>query len=241
MKITRIGIIGAMDVEVSALYDSMIDATETPIAGMIFRKGNIGEVPVVVVKSGIGKVNAAICAQILIDRFGVDHIINTGVAGSLNNKIAIGDVVISTDTMYHDMDATLFGYERGQVPGMDTLTFPADPEFRELIHTAVVNAAHDIRVFSGRVVSGDFFISSKNVKDFIRKSMDGMCVDMESTAIAHTAYVNKVPFVIVRFISDNAEDESGKAYDEFEAEAAEHSANILKNALLQIQNHMNRE
>ena len=238
MKIGRIGIIGAMDVEIAALYDSMSDVSDTEEAGMLFRKGNIGEVPVVVVKSGIGKVNAAICAQILIDRFGVDRIINTGVAGSLNEKIAIGDVVISTDTMYHDVDATIFGYERGRVPGMDTLAFPADPEFRELIHIAVVKAAQDIRVFSGRIVSGDFFISSKNVKDFIRKNMEGMCVDMESTAIAHTAYVNKVPFVIVRFISDNADDESGKAYEEFEAEAAEHSANILKNALLQIQNQM---
>ncbi len=234
MKNVKIGIIGAMDVEIASLLESITDKEVTSAAGMEFQEGKMGDVPVVVVKSGVGKVNAAICTQILIDRFGVTHIINTGIAGSLDSRVDIGDVVISVDAIYHDVDVTVFGYSRGEVPGMDTIAFPSDPEFRELIKNAVVHAADDIRVFSGRVVSGDCFVSSRSVKEFIKKTTDGLCVEMEGAAVAQTAYVNRVPFVIVRFISDNAADNADKSYEEFEAEAAHHSAEILKNAILLI-------
>ena len=127
-----IGIIGAMEEEVAALKSEMADAKVTEFASMTFYKGTLCGKDTVVVRSGIGKVNAAICAQILVDKFGVDTLINTGIAGSLDARIDIGDMVISTDAVHHDMDATIFGDAIGQVPRMDTRTFPADPHLVEL-------------------------------------------------------------------------------------------------------------
>ena len=227
----KIGIIGAMAMEVELLRTAMETANVTEIAGMEFCEGTIHGVESVLVQSGIGKVNAAICTQILIDRFAVTHIINTGIAGSLNDQIDIGDVVVSTDAVYHDMDATVFGYQPGQVPQMKTFAFPADAAFRSEIEEAVRRAADDIHVFSGRVISGDCFISDQAKKDAIRKTFDGLCVEMEGAAIAHAAWLNQIPFVLVRFISDKANEEPQKSYNQIEEEAANHSALIIKDAL----------
>ena len=231
MKQWKVGIIGAMAVEVASLKEAMGVTTSTSVAGMEFFEGSIGGVDVVLARSGIGKVNAAICTQIMIDRFGVTHMMNTGIAGSLDNEINIGDVVVSTDTVYHDMDAEAFGYARGQVPQMDTFSFPADEEFRSIIIQAVKQTAPEINTFEGRVASGDCFVSDDALKQNIIKDFGAKCVEMEGCAIGHTAWVNKIPFVIVRFISDKADDEGGKTYSEFETEAADHSALIVRDAL----------
>ena len=159
-----IGIIGAMEEEVAALKSEMADAKVTEFASMTFYKGTLCGKDAVVVRSGIGKVNAAICAQILVDKFGVDTLINTGIAGSLDARIDIGDMVISTDAVHHDMDATIFGDAIGQVPRMDTRTFPADPHLVELAVKANEKANPQIHTFTGRVASGDQFISSGEVK-----------------------------------------------------------------------------
>ena len=159
-----IGIIGAMEEEVAALKSEMADAKVTEFASMTFYKGTLCGKDTVVVRSGIGKVNAAICAQILVDKFGVDTLINTGIAGSLDARIDIGDMVISTDAVHHDMDATIFGDAIGQVPRMDTRTFPADPHLVELAVKANEKANPQIHTFTGRVASGDQFISSGEVK-----------------------------------------------------------------------------
>ena len=159
-----IGIIGAMEEEVVALKSEMADAKVTEFASMTFYKGTLCGKDAVVVRSGIGKVNAAICAQILVDKFGVDTLINTGIAGSLDARIDIGDMVISTDAVHHDMDATIFGDAIGQVPRMDTRTFPADPHLVELAVKANEKANPQIHTFTGRVASGDQFISSGEVK-----------------------------------------------------------------------------
>ena len=150
-----IGIIGAMEEEVVALKSEMADAKVTEFASMTFYKGTLCGKDAVVVRSGIGKVNAAICAQILVDKFGVDTLINTGIAGSLDARIDIGDMVISTDAVHHDMDATIFGDAIGQVPRMDTRTFPADPHLVELAVKANEKANPQIHTFTGRVASGD--------------------------------------------------------------------------------------
>ena len=126
----KIGIIGAMEVEVARLVRCMGGAKESQRAGMHFYEGQIGRTEVVVVRCGIGKVSAGLCVQILTDLFGITHVINTGVAGSLEEEIDIGDIVVSIDAMYHDMDVTGLGYEPGQVPQLDTLAFPADPVLR---------------------------------------------------------------------------------------------------------------
>lgn len=224
----KIGIIGAMVEEVSELKASLQDAKVTKIARMEFCEGSFGNTDVVVVQSGIGKVNAAACAQILINHFGVTHVMNTGVAGSLNSKIDIGDIVVSTDAMYHDVDATIFGYAKGEVPQVGTASFVADEMLRKAAVEAVKEAAPDIHVFEGRVVSGDQFISSREVKNHIRDTFQGDCTEMEGAAIAQVAYINEVPFVIIRAISDKADDSGQEAYDVFEKKAAMHGAHVVE-------------
>ena len=224
----KIGIIGAMDVEVANLKEAMKTEREVVRAGMRFCEGTIGGTEVVVVQCGIGKVNAGLCVQILCDLYDVTHLINTGVAGSLDEEINVGDVVVSIDAMYHDMDVTGLGYVPGQVPQMDVLSFAADPMLREAAVKACREAAPEIGVFEGRVVSGDQFICDRAKENEIKKIFGGLCTEMEGAAIAQAAYVNGVPFVIVRAISDKADESVIVAYDVFEAQAARHCTSIIE-------------
>ncbi|MCI8308243.1 MAG: 5'-methylthioadenosine/adenosylhomocysteine nucleosidase [Lachnospiraceae bacterium] len=211
-----IGIIGAMDEEVSRLKDAMTDTAIISKASMDFYKGVLCGKNVVVVKSGIGKVNAAVCTQILADEFQVGAIINTGIAGSLNNDINIGDIVLSTDTLQHDVDAVAFGYEPGQIPRMDVLSFPADEKLIDSAYNACKNACSDIGVFKGRVVSGDQFVADNSVKHKIKSQFGGFCTEMEGAAIGQAAYLNNVPYIVVRAISDKADDSASQDYPAFE-------------------------
>ena len=222
-----LGIIGAMDEEVSRIKEVMSDVTVIKKAGMEFYKGNLSNKPAVVVRSGIGKVNAGICTQILADCFEVDAIINTGIAGSLNAKIDIGDIVLSTDALQHDVDACGFGYELGVIPRMSTSTFEADEKLINLAKTACEKVNPDVHVFTGRVVSGDQFISDKEKKDWLIKHFAGYCTEMEGAAIAQAAYLNQIPFLIVRAISDKADDSATVDYPTFEAKAIEHSVKLI--------------
>ena len=154
-----IGVIGAMEIEVEALKKNMNIEEIVDVASMQFCKGTYGDVHVVIVRSGIGKVNAGMCTQILADRFNVDMVINTGIAGSLQAKIDIGDIVVSTDALQHDMDATGFGYALGVIPQMETSVFQADEDLRKLAVTTCQRVNPDIHVYEGRVVSGDQFVS----------------------------------------------------------------------------------
>jgi len=200
-----IGIIGAMDQEVAELKNLMSEVNVKEKAGMEFYRGVLEGKPAVVVQSGVGKVNAAMCTQILADDFHVDYIINTGIAGSLQNRIDIGDIVLSSEAVQHDMDATVWGYQPGQVPGMDTYKFPASEKLIELAEkvNAVVNP--DIHTFRGMVVSGDQFISDHQVKAKLAEQFGGYCTEMEGAAIAQTAWRNQIPFLIIRVISDKAD------------------------------------
>ena len=162
-----IGIIGAMEVEVASLKEMMTDVTIRTKASMEFNHGYLNGKEVVVVRSGIGKVNAGICTQILVDDYGVDCVINTGIAGSLRNEINIGDIVISTDAVQHDMDVRIFGYPLGEIPQMGVLSFPADEHLAEVAEEVCKEVNPEIQVFRGRVVSGDQFISSKEVKNHL--------------------------------------------------------------------------
>ncbi len=229
-----IGIIGAMEEEVAALKDEMEGAVITEYASMEFCKGILCGREAVVVRSGIGKVNAGICAQILVDRFGVDILINTGIAGSLDADIDIGDMVISTDAVHHDMDATIFGDPAGQVPRMDTFSFPADERLVELAVKANEKANPDIHTFRGRVASGDQFISSQEAKERISTNFHALCAEMEGVGIAHAAYLNKVSYVIVRAISDKADNSATMDYPEFEKRAIVHSVRLVKELLANL-------
>lgn len=223
----KTGIIGAMDEEVNSLKEALDEKKISTFAGMEFCEGRLDGATVVVVKSSVGKVNAAACTQILIDRFGVDRIINTGVAGSLDDAIAIGDIVISTEAVQHDMDVTPLGYARGEIPDCESV-FPADEEMRTSAVEAVRAAAPEVHAFEGRVCSGDQFIATPEQKESILSSVGGLCCEMEGAAIAQVCSLNGTPFVIIRAISDKADDSEEMSYVEFEQAAAENCAAITR-------------
>jgi len=229
-----IGIIGAMEEEVASLKEEMDVQEIVEKAGMMFCKGILCGQKVVVVRSGVGKVNAGICAQILVDLFQVDLLINTGIAGSLDARIDIGDMVISTDALQHDMDASVFGDPVGQIPRLDTFSFPADEALARKAIRANEKANPDIHTFTGRIVSGDQFISSKEVKDWIVENFHPLCVEMEGAAIAQAAYLNKVSYVIIRAISDKADNSACMDYPTFEKKAIAHSVRLMKELLPMI-------
>lgn len=222
-----LGIIGAMDEEVAKLKEHMTEVEVTTKASMDFYKGKLNGKDVVVVRSGIGKVNAAICTQILVDDFKISAVINTGIAGSLRSEINIGDIVLSTDALEHDMEATAFGYPVGQIPRMDTLAFEADKALIELAEKCCAKVNPDIKTFVGRVVSGDQFIASKEKKEWLIENFAGYCTEMEGAAIAHCAYLNKIPFLVIRAISDKADDSAQMDYPTFEALAIERSVKLM--------------
>lgn len=227
----KIGIIGAMELEVEALKGKMDIRRTEEKASMEFLEGTLNKTEVVIVRSGIGKVNAALCTQILCDLFQVSHIINTGVAGSLKNEIDIGDIVVSTDALHHDVDVRIFGYPLGEVPQVGCLAFPADEHLAQLAETCCKEVNSDISVYQGRIVSGDQFVSDRKVKDGIVDNFHGYCVEMEGASIAHAAYLNHVPFVIIRAISDKADDSAELDYPTFEKAAAAHSAALVEHML----------
>lgn len=227
----KVGIIGAMEVEVETLKKSMNLKNTVKKASMEFFEGTIGNTEVVVVRSGICKVNAGICVQILVDTFGVTNVINTGAAGSLDARINIGDIVLSTDVCYHDVDATIFGYKKGEIPQMGVQSFAADETMRQKAREAIKNAVPDQGVFEGRVCSGDQFIASSEVKDAIKKEFDGLCCEMEGAGIAQASFLNNIPFLIIRAISDKADGSEIKDYVEFEAKAARDCAALTMELL----------
>ena len=222
-----LGIIGAMDEEVAKIKEEMTQVQVTRTAGMDFYVGKLCGQDAVVVRSGIGKVNAGMCTQILADRFQADAVINTGIAGSLKNEINIGDIVISTDTVHHDMDAVSFGYPKGQIPRVDTFAFKADEKLCALALSCNEKVNSDIQAFQGRVVSGDQFISDKEKKKWLAEEFGASCTEMEGGAIAQAAYLNGIPYLVIRAISDKADDSAGMDYAEFEAQAIRHSVNLI--------------
>lgn len=223
----KIGIIGAMDEEVSRLKEKMNVSKVEKKAGMEFFQGELSGKEAVIVKSGIGKVNAGICTQILVDDFIVDAVINTGVAGSLKNEINIGDIVLSKDALQHDMDATGFGYEPGVIPRMEESIFKGDETLIQVAKEVNEEVNTEISTFVGRVVSGDQFISDHAKKTELVENFAGYCTEMEGAAIAQVCYLNKLPFLIIRAISDKADNSATMDYGEFEAKAIEHTVKLV--------------
>jgi len=225
------GIIGAMPSEAELLKGQMEDLCEIKIGRLTFWEGLLCGQDAVIAVCGIGKVNAALCAQILASEFGVDALINTGIAGSLDARIDIGDIVISTDALYHDMDASKFGDPVGQIPRMDVFSFEADPRLVELAKEANQEANPDIHTFTGRVVSGDQFIADAEDKERIKNNFDPLCTEMEGAGIAHAAYLNGISYVIIRAISDKADNSASMDYPAFEKQAIIHSVRLVKTLL----------
>ena len=209
----KYGIIGAMESEVRALCNELVNYETVEYAGLKFFTGLLKGKDVVIVKSGIGKVNAALCAQALILKFSVTKIINTGIAGAFAKGLEVFDFVVSTAAVYHDFDTTAFGYKQGQVPGLPE-TFPADEALADTAVTAFgkTEFAKKHKVVKGIVASGDQFISDSAAKRTIQANFNPACVEMEGCAIAQACYLNKVPFVIVRCMSDMADESVEQTY-----------------------------
>ena len=210
-----IGIVGAMDSEVDGIFAAMTSKEKVSVNNLVFYKGRLFEKDAVIVKCGVGKVNAALCAQLMILKFGVKKIINTGIAGAVGRGLKIYDFVVSTSAVYHDCDVQFFGYKAGQVPGMPE-TFSAD---EAMVRAALgaferTSLAENHRIVSGLIASGDQFIAGKEKKDFIDATFHPQCVEMEGCAIAHTCFVSNVPFVIIRCMSDTADDSVRETYSE---------------------------
>lgn len=222
-----IGIICAMNKEANSLKEKMTDVNIESHASMDYYSGKLSGKNVVVVRSGTGKVNAAVAAEILAGIFKVDAIINTGIAGSLNKDINIGDVVLSTDAIEHDIDQTTFGFKKGINPDQPESIYTADPELRKIAKEACEKACPYIGVFEGRVLSGDQFISDPEIKDEMVELFGGLCVEMEGAAIAHTAWLNQIPYLVIRAISDKADDSADMDYPTFQKMAVENSVKII--------------
>lgn len=215
-----------MAVEIALLKENMKDAKTVNYAGMDFISGKLCGADAVVVQCGVGKVNAAMCAQILCDRFAVTHLVNTGIAGSLDASLDIGDLVISSDAIHHDFDLRFWDRPIGQVPGYDVTAFPADSVLVQAAFAAG-EQVHPGHVRNGRVASGDQFVCSTAQKEKIVADTAAVCAEMEGAAIAQTAYRNGVPFVIIRAISDKADNSAEMDYPTFEAIAAKRCATVV--------------
>lgn len=231
----KIGIIGAMDEEVSYLKSVATQKSERDG----FVSGKIGGTEVVIVMSGIGKVNAALCAQRLILEFGATHIINTGIAGATGNGLGVLDFVASTDALYHDFDVTGFGYAPTVIPRMEKSAFPADERMREAALEAFSELSKSPgfgghKIVEGRIASGDQFISDKNTKNRIIETCHPACVEMEGAAIAHACFLNRTPFLILRCMSDCADDSGEQSYEFNDKTAAEMSARIVEKIIERI-------
>ena len=229
-----IGIIGAMEEEIAFLRDKMEVVTTKSVVGLTYDIGRYAGNNIVLVKSGIGKVNAAVCTQAMIDHFGVDYVINTGVAGAIHEDLRIGDILISVDAVQHDMDSSVFGDPIGVIPRMAESCFKADEALVRLAQEAAEKCGLDCRVLTGRIASGDQFISSHEGKERIRRTVKGDCAEMEGAAIAQTCWLNRIPFVVIRAISDDANEEAGMSYDEFCVMAAKRSSLLTETMLEQM-------
>ena len=219
-----IGIIGAMDIEVSGIVDSMTEVETKSISNITFYKGKLYNKDVVAAKCGIGKVFAAICAQTMILKYGVDVIINTGVAGSLTSELGVLDVAVAKNVVQHDMDTSPLGDPKGLISGINVIYFETD----ELVKGALLKACKAVNCdsFEGTIASGDKFIANKQDKTDIINEFNAIACEMEGAAIGHTCFINNVPFGIIRAISDG--DGAEMDYQTFSKLAAENSIKITK-------------
>lgn len=227
------GIIGAMEIEVAEIKDSMEDISQEEISGVIYYKGKIHGKDVIVAKCGVGKVHAAVCTQTMILKYSPNVIINTGVAGSLNPKLDIADLVISDFVVEHDMDTSALGDPIGLISGIDIIKIPSAVQVVEKIKNAAEHI-ENTNVFIGTIATGDQFICNMEQKNHIVDNFDALCAEMEGAAIGHVCYLNKVDFCIVRAISDKADGTAHMDFPSFVKIAAKKSTELIHNYLKTI-------
>lgn len=227
----KLGIIGAMDVEVETLKSALSDCKTTKVSDMEFYEGKLSEKEVIVVKCGIGKVNAGRCVQILADKFDVSAVVNTGIGGGIGDGLEVSDIVIGNELVQHDFDVSGFGYAKGYMFSGDTdkpTVYKCDAELLEKLKSASKECLDEKRIKVGRIATGDVFVSDFDKKKEIKETFDAKVCEMEGGAIAQTAVANGLPFVVVRAISDLADGSASESYEEFEKETAYLCADIIK-------------
>lgn len=227
----KIAVMGAMDEEIALYLAEMKTYEEFQFAGMPFYVGSLRGQDIVLCKSGVGKVNAAVATQLLVDRFQVGALLFTGVAGAIDTRLRIGDLIISTDCVQHDVDVTALGYQPGEIPYVPQIAFPADPS---LVQLAVIASQEEVpgqQVFTGRVVSGDQFIADSKKVTQLKEIFQASCTEMEGAAVAQVCWMNQLPFVVIRSMSDQADGEAEVSYHEFMHVVAEHSYLIITGML----------
>lgn len=234
----RIGIIGAMDEEI-ALYLEIMQQTKTETkAGITYYEGVLAGHEVVLCKSGVGKVNASVCTQILIDAFRVERVIFTGVAGALHPQLNIGDIVVSTDCIQHDFDVTALGFKPGQIPYTDRWIWEADHELVQVAVEAGRELGDEIHVVTGRVLSGDQFVADRAKVQALYQEFSAACTEMEGAAVAQVCAMNEVPFVVVRTMSDKADGSAHVNFVEFTQMASKLSFAIVAKMLGKLASHV---
>lgn len=222
----KIGVIGAMSQEVETLKNQLNHLKTWEKAGARFYQGTIGKHEVIVVQSGIGKVLASITTSLLIQQYQVELVINTGSAGGIGQGLSVGDVVIANQLAYHDVDATVFGYLHGQVPGGMPLYYEAEPKFAQLMKQAAKETAHQVK--EGLIVTGDSFIADqKKIDEILAHFPTALACEMEGAAIAQTAHQFEVPCLVVRAMSDTADHQANVSFDEFIELAGKRSAEMV--------------
>lgn len=219
-----------MDEEIAFFHEYLSEVRTSRHAGIEYREGTLFGREAVVCKCGVGKVNAAVCTQVLIDRFAVEAIVFTGVAGALDPKLAIGDVVVSSECMQHDMDVSALGYARGVIPYQELSVFPADPTLRDLALRAG-EALFPGRMSCGRVLSGDQFIASRGKVEELHRELGGSCAEMEGAAVAQVCAANRIPYVVIRSMSDKADGSAPENFSDFVGRAAENSFRLVRELL----------
>lgn len=230
----KIALIGAMDSEIEFLKNSMKNVTETKIGAITYYEGILEEKDVVLLKTGVGKVNAAIGADTVIREFKVESIIFTGVAGAVDNKLNIADIVVSKDLVQHDVDLTAFGRPMGLIPGSESIEFKADKNLIDIAYESAVKVLGKDKVKIGRIATGDQFIADKDKVEMIGKVFGASAVEMEGGAVAQVAHLYNIPFVVLRAVSDKADGSAKMTYEDFVIIAADNSANIVKEMLKKI-------
>ena len=229
-----IGIIGALDIELERLIGAMREPAHREISGVPFTCGKLLGTDVVIARAGVGKVNAAVCAQTMALIYEPELIINSGVSGALSPELRVGDVVIGTDVVQHDVDTTALGDEPGFVSTVDRLSFPLD----NFASTAIAAAAEElgIRAVRGRIASGDQFVASTERKEEIVRLFSAVTCEMEAGAIAHVCFLNRIPCAVIRSISDGGNEEAPRSYEEFLPLAAKNSSELTLAYLKSLQN-----
>lgn len=230
----KIAIIGALDEEILYYLKELKEPKKHNIGRFYFYSGKLDGKDIVIVKSGAGKVNAAVCAQIVIGRFNPTVVIFTGVAGALDPSLEIGDIIISKDSLHHDMDATKLGFKLGQIPFSDFYLFDADEKLLELAMSTTKDLG--LKARPGRLLSGDIFVTDTNMTKKLRQSFQGDCIDMESAAVAQTCVLNEIPHITIRSISDRADHSAAVEFPKFCKKAAKNSFTLVRAMIAKMKN-----